>query len=519
MSVWRSVCYFRIRLGVVSVLFGSAGDRRRKRASARMGFVTVLWSVAIGFSLTIAAVSGFAGLVEYRNPNGVTLFVLSLALAASSFLELGLMHAATPSEYGQWLRWYHAPVFVAIVAQVLFVRYYLGTGRPWLLWTVIGVRIVVLVVNFSLDPNFNYSSIQSVRHLSVLGEQVALVGSATPRSGWQLVSLGSLFLMIVFLTDAAVQRWLAGGREARRQALIVGFGIAIPWLCTVSYTQSIVFGLGRMPISNLPWFLGTLIAITFELTRDYSMSRRALVELTGLQRQLMQQERVGVLGQLSSALAHQLIQPLTATTTNVVAGLKLLERDEPDRAELREILVDIGKDSRRATDVIAGMRQLIRSQPIALRPVRMEDVIAEAVALVREEVTARHVALALFIQPDLPRVLGDRVHLSQVLLNLLLNSVHAVEDRPPEARRVVVEARADAHKREVEVIVRDSGPGIPEDAIDKVFGLFFTTKPEGTGVGLALSRTIIEAHGGRLWLDRTVPQEDGTVFRFALRQA
>jgi signal transduction histidine kinase len=126
------------------------------------------------------------------------------------------------------------------------------------------------------------------------------------------------------------------------------------------------------------------------------------------------------------------------------------------------------------------------------------------------------VALRTIVQPGLPRVFADRVHFTQVLLNLVMNSVHALQSSPADSRRIVVEARAADTKGDVEIAVRDSGPGIPAATADQLFKPFFTTKNEGTGIGLALSRTIIEAHGGRLWYDDT-RQGGGAVFRFTLR--
>jgi signal transduction histidine kinase len=217
-------------------------------------------------------------------------------------------------------------------------------------------------------------------------------------------------------------------------------------------------------------------------------------------------------------VAHELAQPLSAIAFNAGAGRRQLDGEKPDLGELRSILDDIGSNDRRAAEIIERMRQLFKQRAIEMRPLRVEDVVQDAFALVRSDAATKQVAIAVIMRPGIPRVLGDRVHLSQVLLNLLTNSIQAVQSRAPDARRVVVEAATDGATSEVEIVVRDSGPGIPDTIVGKIFEPFFTTKREGMGMGLTLSRTIIEAHGGRLWVNNTTPQE-GTVFHFTLQRA
>jgi signal transduction histidine kinase len=485
-----------------------------------MGFVTILWSLAAGVSLTLAVVTGSVGLAERRDTASLTLCLLGVSVAACAYLELWMMKSATPAEYGEWLRWYHVPFFFALLAQILFIHYYLGTSRSWLMWTVVVMRLAVLVGNFAVHPNFNFSGIAELHHMRFLGEEISSIGLATTRPGSQSFSLASHVLMIAYIVDAAIGRWRLGGRDSRRKAVVITLCIVIPWLGTLVPGQLIMFGATRGPITNLPWFLGALFVMMFEMTRDYVVGRGALVDSAELQRQLLQIERVSVLDQLASSLAHQLAQPLSASAMNSVVALKHLEDEKPDREELRAILTDINTDSRRGAELISRMRELVKNHAIEMRPVRMEDVVQDAVSLIRPEAIAKRVTLSLLMQQNLPRVMGDRLHLSQVLINLLMNSIYAVQSRLPEARRVVVEARADEASGRVELTVRDSGPGIPDGIVDKVFGPFFTTKPEGMGMGLALSRTIIEAHGGLLWMDRTNPlPQEGAVFRFTLQQA
>jgi two-component system sensor kinase FixL len=275
----------------------------------------------------------------------------------------------------------------------------------------------------------------------------------------------------------------------------------------------------------MPWFLGTLAIIAAELGREFVLSRRARLELAELRGRLSQAGRVNLLGQLASAVVHEVIQPINAITINAEAALiHLRQGEKADPAELRAILDDIGRDGRRAVEIIDRMRQFFRRSALALEPLPVEDLVRDVVALVQPEASLRHVALSVQLPPALPRVQGDHVLVSQVLLNLLLNALQAVQSRPADARRIVLAARPDAGTGELEIWVQDSGPGIPDDQADEVFKPFFTTKPQGMGLGLALSRNIIEAHGGRLWFDRAAPAGGvapggpGATFRCTLRR-
>jgi signal transduction histidine kinase len=153
-----------------------------------------------------------------------------------------------------------------------------------------------------------------------------------------------------------------------------------------------------------------------------------------------------------------------------------------------------------------------------MEPLGVEELVRDVVSLVRGQAASQNVALEIRMQPDLPRVLGDRVHVSQVVLNLLMNSIHAVQMRPINARRIILEAQTEAGEAGVEFTIRDTGPGIPDSILNEIFQPFFTTKTDGMGVGLALSRTIVEALGGHLWLEPKSSGEEGATFRFTLRR-
>ena len=218
--------------------------------------VTILWSLCGTVAIALAAVCGWLWLIERRDRASLMLCILGVAAAGSGYVELGLMHSATAAEYGEWQRWYHVPVFLAFISLVLFVHYYLGTGRLWLMWTIIFVRSVVLVVNFSVHPNFNFVSIDSLRRVSLLGEQISVIAAAVPRTQWQMFASASLILLMAYLVDAAVRRWRKGGPDARRKALAVSLGMALPLLSAIVYAHLVVFGVLQGPLSNLLVVLG-----------------------------------------------------------------------------------------------------------------------------------------------------------------------------------------------------------------------------------------------------------------------
>jgi signal transduction histidine kinase len=198
---------------------------------------------------------------------------------------------------------------------------------------------------------------------------------------------------------------------------------------------------------------------------------------------------------------------------NAEAAEIFLQKEKPDWAEIRAIITDIRKDDQRAGNVIERMRSLLKHRRIELKSLDFGELLAETITLANSDARARQVNVTLQIPAKLPVVRGDRVHLQQVLLNLILNGMDAMKDVPMSGRRLTVRA-ATAKDGSVEVAVSDSGTGIAPDKLEHLFQPFFTTKPEGMGMGLAISHTIVDAHGGKIWGGNNDPR--GAIFKFSL---
>ena len=239
-------------------------------------------------------------------------------------------------------------------------------------------------------------------------------------------------------------------------------------------------------------------------------------EMRRLQDEIAHVGRVSMMGQLASALAHEINQPIGAILRNAEAAELFMQSKTPDLEEIRAILVDIRADDQRAGDVIDRMRALLKRHVLDTQLLDLAELVGDVAKLAQPDAATRHVKLTVNLPADLPPVRGDRVHLQQVLLNLILNGIDALNRAGPGNRRVTVSARVDA-ARTVEIAVSDTGRGIAAEKLAHVFDPFFTTKPDGMGMGLPISRTIVESHGGRLWAENN--NDTGATFRFTLPQA
>lgn len=247
--------------------------------------------------------------------------------------------------------------------------------------------------------------------------------------------------------------------------------------------------------------LPTRVTATFQ---DVTASKAAQQHLRELRTQLWHADRVARMGTMTASLAHELNQPLTAILSNAQAGLRFVERNEPDLSEIKEILTDIVQDDKRAGAVIQGLRRMVRRQQTDRGPVDLAEAVADIIRLLHSELVARDIQLAW--KPEGTwTVLADRAQIQQVLLNLIMNALDAMEHVPGNRRRLELLV-AGSGKNRVRLAVRDGGPGIPEDQLTRIFDPFWSTKGKGMGIGLAVCRSIVEAHGGRL---RAENNDDG----------
>ena len=232
--------------------------------------------------------------------------------------------------------------------------------------------------------------------------------------------------------------------------------------------------------------------------------------------ELAHANRVATLGQLSTSLAHEVKQPIAAAINNASAALHWIDRESPDLEKIRQSLGRIVGNGHRANDVISRIRSLLKKAPLQKERLEINDAIREVLALSRGEITKNAISVRTQLAAGLLPIEGDRVQLQQVILNLVVNAVEAMSSVPVGARELTI-STVKGRAESVHVAIRDSGPGIAQVALDRAFDAFYTTKPGGLGMGLSISRSIIEAHGGRLWATVNAPQ--GASFEFTLPAA
>lgn len=606
-----------------------------------MSSTTIIWSMVSSACLTLAAIHALTWFMNRKASVDLFASLAAMAAAAFAFCELRVMQQETPADFATAVRWAHVPGRLVLLSLLGFVWVYLRPGKRWLAWTVCGITLFALLLNFITGQNLNYREIVSLRHIPFLGDTVTVAEAVT--NPWVLVGQLNMALLLVLVAGAGVVAWRRG---ERRQAVMAG-SIALFLLAATAQSVLVFWGFVQMPYTASPFYLGVVAVMGYGLGRDTLRASQLVGELRASEAELRESEerlrlaaeaahlgiwirdltrndiwatdswralfgfsksepldldvmlgrlhaddrdmveqtllrvregsgsyeieyrvalpdgnvrwiasrgkvlrdsdgapvlvrgvsldmtkqkqserethvlrqelahvgRVSMMGQLASALAHEINQPLSAILRNAEAAELFMQHASPDLDEVRAILADIIKNERRAGAVIDKMRALLKRRELEAVPLDVSELVSEVVALVRPDVVTRRVSLEVHLPRDLCPVRCDRVHVQQVLLNLVLNGMDAVDGVKQEDRRVTVSARHDgAHF--IELAVSDAGPGIPVDSLAHVFEPFFTTKPNGMGMGLPISRTIVEAHGGRLWAENN--HGGGATFRFTL---
>jgi PAS domain S-box-containing protein len=248
------------------------------------------------------------------------------------------------------------------------------------------------------------------------------------------------------------------------------------------------------------------------IVRDITVRRRAELQARELRDELAHVGRVTTLAALTGSLAHEINQPLAAIMTNAQAATRLIAAPVPDLVELRAALADIVSDNQRAAEVVRRLRTLLKKDTSEYAPVDVNESIDEVIKVLQGDIAARRIALGVELAGSLPRVLGDRIQLQQVTLNLLMNAFEALEPEDPSVKRVTL--RTQAVDGLVIVSVVDDGIGLTDEQLPRMFEPFYTTKPDGMGLGLAICQTIMNAHDGTVGVERNA--DKGTTFSFSL---
>jgi signal transduction histidine kinase len=293
------------------------------------------------------------------------------------------------------------------------------------------------------------------------------------------------------------------------------WGIAessLPAGSTVYFREPTVWGRYWWQIALVTAVILLQAGLIAALLREHR--RRQLAEVRSRHRmaELGHVNRFSMAGELTASIAHEINQPLGAILTNAETADAILESPTPDIAELKDIVKDILQDDQRAVEVIRRMRSLLKKAPFEVKNIDLNDLVRETVEFLSALAIARKVELSSVITPEALPILGDRIQLQQVILNLIVNGIDAMRDTPSGER--IISIQTSRVEKFAELSVSDLGSGIPEDKLKEIFEPFFTSKSGGMGMGLSIARTIVEAHEGQIWAQNR--DHGGASFRIKL---
>lgn len=473
-----------------------------------MNLLVVIWSM-------ITAACGMLGLIQiflWTNSRREFVYLLSACMAFSAsfvaFQEMRLFSTPDPGDYQQMLLWHNLAIAMVLVPMTWSIKAYLPTTRRWAAILITALWGVGLLVNFLMPGNLTFLEIQSTELKTTFwGDQFYVpIGTV---NDWKWLADITVILIPVFIIDAA---WHSRKSNRGKRGRVFTASVVLFMLFAGVHAGAVDAGLIQTPYMISVAFLLIVFALTWIFSRDAVHARKLAIEVSQAQYENERLMRVNLLGEVASALAHELNQPLAAILSNSQAAQKFLSRSEPDLDAIQDILSDIVRDDKRARDIILNMRQMLEGDESFQSQVNVESVIKWVLSFLESEFNAHDILVQLDVSGEVPDIGGSRLALQQVILNLLINAEHALMESGASDRVIRVQMRE--HNGGVEINVCDTGPGIAEDVLEHLFDPFVTTKTGNLGMGLAICQRIVESRGGRL----TVENADlgGTCFRIWL---
>ncbi len=457
-----------------------------------MSLLVVVWSMIAAASGILALLNLFLWLQDRRAWVFLLFAVMAFGAAAVSLLEMFLFSSPDPVRNDQLITWHTVAIAVVLIPMVWSVRTYLPSARVWAAFLISLMWGIGLLINFLMPGNLIFSEITAVDQRMTFWGDTFYVPKGTPNE-WKWLPDLTVVLIPLYMIDAF---WRGRNSSKGSSSLVITIGVVMFVVLAGAHAMLVDFGVINSPYMIGAAFLFMVLSLTWDYAREVVRARVLEVELAQAHLETERLMRANQLGEVAGAIAHELKQPLTAMLFGAQAAQKFLARTEPDLDEIRDILADIVRDDKRARDIITNMWSMLAEESVPEEIFDPKSAIQEVIDITSKELDQNGVAVQFKTTGKLQEITGHRAAFQQVVFNLILNALHAIKESSCSEREIQI-SLAEEHDG-VEMEVRDSGPGISEEVLQQLFKPFVTTKKGGLGMGLVISRRIVEAHGGRM---------------------